>query len=194
MIHRLSSGKGFTIAVGSGWARQGQVTIDIRRETSPNIVADARYLPIKSRTANQVLFTDVIEHLPQDTEVAALKEICRILLPGGHVLISTPNDVALFKLLDPERYIRGHRHYSETQILSFIQESGLTPEKPFASGFVFVMLKVLWYCIVTFPFGRLLGTTLPEAPNFLLRHETKEYGLSSSRGYTIFSRATKETD
>lgn len=168
------------------------MNIDIRRETSPNIVGDARFLPIKSGSVDQVLFTDVIEHLPTGSEIAALREIERILAANGRVLVSTPNDVTLFKILDPEWYVRGHRHYSMAKILALLQESGLTPKRHFTSGFVSVMVSVVWYALFTFPLNRLLRTTLPEAPRFLLHREFLEYSFSRTNGYTIFVMAIKD--
>ncbi len=46
--------------------------------------------PFKDNFFDIVIFTEVLEHLPQ-APLHTLKEIYRVLTPGGHVLITTPN-------------------------------------------------------------------------------------------------------
>jgi SAM-dependent methyltransferase len=46
--------------------------------------------PFKDNFFDLVIFTEVLEHLPQ-SPLHTLKEIYRVLSPGGHVLITTPN-------------------------------------------------------------------------------------------------------
>ncbi|MGW0862950.1 class I SAM-dependent methyltransferase [Streptomyces sp. NPDC002611] len=51
-------------------------------------------LPFASESADAVLFSEVIEHLVDPD--AALDEIRRILRPGGHLMLSTPNLAAWY--------------------------------------------------------------------------------------------------
>ena len=54
--------------------------------------ADAAHLPFRANSFDRVLMGDVIEHLPWSVGVAALKEIERVLVPGGQAVIHTsPN-------------------------------------------------------------------------------------------------------
>ena len=46
-------------------------------------------LPWKDRYFNSIVCLEVIEHLPDP--LAALKEIHRVLKPGGHLVLTTPN-------------------------------------------------------------------------------------------------------
>jgi SAM-dependent methyltransferase len=55
-------------------------------------------LPFSSESFDLVLATDVIEHVQDD--VAALKEIYRVLRPGGYVLIAVPAFQSLWGLQD----------------------------------------------------------------------------------------------
>lgn len=48
-------------------------------------------IPYADATFQTVLMTDVIEHLVYDDQPAAAAEIRRVLQPGGHWLITTPN-------------------------------------------------------------------------------------------------------
>ncbi|MGW3136627.1 class I SAM-dependent methyltransferase [Streptomyces sp. NPDC001139] len=51
-------------------------------------------LPFRSASADAVLFSEVIEHLVDPD--AALDEIRRVLRPGGHLMLSTPNLAAWY--------------------------------------------------------------------------------------------------
>lgn len=51
-------------------------------------------LPLRTGSADAVLFSEVIEHLVDPD--AALDEIRRVLRPGGHLMLSTPNLAAWY--------------------------------------------------------------------------------------------------
>lgn len=53
------------------------------------LVADATKLLFNSNSFDKVLFTEVIEHIPNYEK--SLKEIKRVLKPGGQLIISTPS-------------------------------------------------------------------------------------------------------
>jgi len=55
------------------------------------VVGDARFLPIRSSSVNQVFSYSVLQHLSKENVVTALREIKRVLLPGGRSLIQMPN-------------------------------------------------------------------------------------------------------
>jgi SAM-dependent methyltransferase len=55
-----------------------------------NINVERDRLPYDDRTFDVVLFCEVIEHLTQDPTFALL-EMHRVLKPGGHLLVTTPN-------------------------------------------------------------------------------------------------------
>ncbi|GHD92473.1 class I SAM-dependent methyltransferase [Streptomyces naganishii] len=51
-------------------------------------------LPLRTACADAVLFSEVLEHLVDPD--AALEEIRRVLRPGGHLMLSTPNLAAWY--------------------------------------------------------------------------------------------------
>ena len=57
---------------------------------SAAVQADAEHLPIGSECIDWVVCSEVLEHLPDPA--SALREITRVLRPGGHVAIATPVD------------------------------------------------------------------------------------------------------
>jgi ubiquinone/menaquinone biosynthesis C-methylase UbiE len=75
--------------------------------------ADAARLPFRSASFDRVLMGDVIEHLPWDTGVAALREVQRVLVPGGQAVVHTsPNVWFITFFMRPMRLVLtvlGHR-------------------------------------------------------------------------------------
>ncbi len=66
------------------------VGIDLPRggELRADVVGDAMALPIRSRCADTVLATELLEHLPRPADFLA--EAARVLRPGGVLILSTP--------------------------------------------------------------------------------------------------------
>lgn len=56
--------------------------------STPDIIADALRLPLAGESADTVLATELMEHLPSPT--AFLQEIHRVLRPGGVAIVSVP--------------------------------------------------------------------------------------------------------
>jgi SAM-dependent methyltransferase len=89
--------------------------------------ASAEHLPFSSLSADTVLLLDVLEHTSD--EKLAVKEIDRVLKPGGTLILSVPNK-GLFRFLDPQNLgakmkksfssVSEHRHYSETDITALL--------------------------------------------------------------------------
>jgi SAM-dependent methyltransferase len=87
--------------------------------------ADAQQLPIKSDSFDAVVTLDTIEHIPDDH--AAMKEIMRVLKPGGLVLINVP---AYQWLWGPHDVALMHqRRYNRTRVRKLLEDSGLRVER-----------------------------------------------------------------
>jgi SAM-dependent methyltransferase len=105
-------------------------------------------LPLADGSADAVLFSEVVEHLVDPD--AALDELRRVLRPGGHLLLSTPNLAAWYNralLLAgvqpvfsevslrgihgrPGSQVVGHlRLYTARALRGFLGASGFTVEK-----------------------------------------------------------------
>jgi SAM-dependent methyltransferase len=96
-------------------------------------VGSALDLPFPARSFDAVCLFDVVEHLPRDTEMTALREAHRVLIPGGHLYLSTPHASWLHTPLDPAWYF-GHRHYRRRTVESMLRRAGFTTEKLFVAG------------------------------------------------------------
>ena len=94
--------------------------------------ADATSLPFPDSTFASVVSICVIEHIPDDVRV--LKEVARVLKPGGKFIFSTPSAAFESNLLganDPERVDEvnqrlGHYHYrNPEEWKDLLREQGL---------------------------------------------------------------------
>jgi SAM-dependent methyltransferase len=79
----------------------------------PGIVADASAIPVADDTFDAVVLTQVLEHVPEP--VAVLRELQRILVPGGRLFLTAPFAWEEHEIPhDYARYTRyGLRHLAE---------------------------------------------------------------------------------
>jgi SAM-dependent methyltransferase len=107
-----------TIALQSGRGRYPSVQL---------ASASAAALPFPSGAFDCVVFSEVLEHIPQELEAQCIAEIRRVLRSGGTLILTTPHR-GTFAWLDPlemkphlrrfagslrghPRGIKGHKHY-----------------------------------------------------------------------------------
>lgn len=90
----------------------------------PVVRADACHLPLADASVELVTALDVLEHIEDDR--AAAREIHRVLLPGGHLVVTVPVDPRLWSAHDEAV---GHvRRYTRKQIVRLLQDAGLEVE------------------------------------------------------------------
>lgn len=166
----LSSG-GYGLNVGCGKTHyHNKINVDLSAvKSEPELLASALDLPFRDGCFQEIFFTEVIEHLPPGSEVKALRELSRILGPGGQIVLSTPNKTLLAILLDPMFYLIRHRHYKIWDLLAFARSAGLVHVRAFTAG--------------RLPFGQ---PTLAYALNFVLMR--KKFDLAAG----LCARAFKQ--
>ncbi len=83
-------GTGKVVNIGSGplRLRSDVVNYDITAYTEVDVVADIGHLPIEDGTVDTFVCDNVLEHVPDPRQ--AIRELHRILKPGGVGYISTP--------------------------------------------------------------------------------------------------------
>jgi SAM-dependent methyltransferase len=83
-------------------------------------IADGRYIPYKSGTFDQVVCTEVLEHLPVDMGDCIIDECFRVLKPSGRALFSIPNGSGI-----AGRYHHEHlRQFAYKPFISLLNDKG----------------------------------------------------------------------
>lgn len=93
----------------------------------------AETLPFENETYDIVTALDVIEHL--DDDIAGLKEMFRVLRPGGKTLIFVPAFMWLWGVQDD---VSNHRiRYTKKQIVERLETAGFTIERATYANWTF---------------------------------------------------------
>jgi ubiquinone/menaquinone biosynthesis C-methylase UbiE len=89
------------------------------------LVGSVLNLPFRDETFDVICMWEVIEHTPVGTESEVIAESQRVLMPGGCLLLSTPNRHFVSNIMDPALFLRGHRHYGLEKLINLITSTGL---------------------------------------------------------------------
>jgi SAM-dependent methyltransferase len=101
------------------------------RVSAAAVEADATQLPFPDGSFDAAVLGEVLEHL--DSDVAALREVARVLHPGGVVAVSVPRDRGGLGVSDTWA---GHRRrYTRAALLAACAQAGLEVERCSAWGF-----------------------------------------------------------
>jgi dolichol-phosphate mannosyltransferase len=95
------------------------------------VCGDVRNLPFKTGYYDAVIFSEVLEILPDDPKV--FDEIIRVVRPGGHVIVATMNYnsfakafISLYRIFQPEGYGAKHKsRHTYSSILKIMKSKGL---------------------------------------------------------------------
>jgi SAM-dependent methyltransferase len=108
------------------------------RQLTHLICADGLNPPLRHESFDLIMALDLIEHLEDD--VLALRELARLLKPGGSLIIFTPAFQFLWGLQDEVSH--HYRRYTATQLQQKIKTVGLSIRKlTYANTFLF---PVIW--------------------------------------------------
>src|SRR3989344_25242 len=145
-----------TLNIGAGevlWIENGIflgdkefISSDITKENlgehnlaKTKMIIKAEKIPFDDGEISQVIILDVLEHIKNDE--VAVKEISRIIRPGGSLVVCVPNDTVL-SYLNPVRYVQHERHYSIERITSLLERNRFKIEKLFAGGGIFELINL----------------------------------------------------
>lgn len=106
------------------------------------VQTDPDRLPFPDASFDLVTALDVIEHI--DDDVAMLREIGRVLKPGGAVFITTPAHKILWSVHDES--VHHKRRYSRGELHAKLRQAGYVPERStYFNGFLLpLIVPVRW--------------------------------------------------
>jgi ubiquinone/menaquinone biosynthesis C-methylase UbiE len=152
------------------------------------VQGSALNLPFDDNYFDTVVTWEVIEHIPRGKELVMLKEVKRVLKPGGKLYLSTQHNNPISTILDPAWWLIGHRHYSKSKIRNMIEASGLVVDTIFTKGGLYT---VIWG--LNGYFTKWVLRRKPLFIKFFHRKTTQEYERDT--GFTnVFMKATNEND
>lgn len=127
---------------------------NIKSKNIKFITGSGLEIPIKNNIFDMVLVSEVIEHIPKNTENKFLKEINRVLKKDGVLYLTTPFKSFWSVFFDPAWWLIGHRHYSLNELKIFGKENGFKFNKCFISGGWWSLVGLLDMYIAKWIFGR----------------------------------------
>ena len=148
-VTELIAGEGRVLDVGCGSSRivsalpRGSVALDLsasklrysRRFGHPLVRASGCSLPFSNAAFPCVLSSQVIEHLPRECPI--LDEMCRVLAPGGRLVLGTPDYdrwewvwiERAYARAAPGAYADEHiTHYTRRELVQTLEARGLRLE------------------------------------------------------------------
>ena len=108
------------------------VGIDLDAGRKPTVVADAQVLPFACDVVDSVLCAEVIEHVQEPEQV--IKEIYRVLKPGGVLLLTAPMSWGLH--YEPNDYWR----FTPYGLHVLLERHGFTVEEMVRIGGLFSLI------------------------------------------------------
>jgi len=186
VIDQLASDRGgFSLSVGAKSTRLANVNIDINKKVCPDIVATVFHLPLRSEIFDTIVFTDVIQYLPINTETQGLLELKRCSKKTGRIILSAPNAVALFTLLHPDTWLFGNHPYTLERLSNMAIGAGLQIERSTILGGTWEAIGLLAHYLTGYLVRRVFRRELPY-PAKLAKLADAQYYCASKKGYTIF--------
>lgn len=103
-------------------------------------------LPYADRSFDLVCMFDVLEHIPDDTRV--MREVTRVLRPGGRIMVSVPAYQFLFA--NNDRIAQHQRRYTRARLRAVFERAGLAVERnTHANVFLFPLILAAVLAIKT---------------------------------------------
>ncbi len=135
LILNIGSGNGWfeSKCLREGFARIISLDITfenlkyVRKNLTPShcINTKVENLPFKQNSFDIIFFSEVLEHVDKNFETKVITELYHSLKPDGTLILTTPNNFFLTKILDPAWYF-GHRHYDVQSVISLLEINGFS--------------------------------------------------------------------
>jgi SAM-dependent methyltransferase len=112
-----------------------------RRGCSRVVQASITDIPFKSDTFDLVFSFEVVTQTPYDSHLTSLREMNRVLKPGGHLFLRVPAFMWLWSSHDDELQVR--YRYRRDELAARMAQAGFSVEwTSYANGFLFPVILV----------------------------------------------------
>ena len=125
--------------IGADYVGGPLQTLAERRPDLPLLQFDLTRCPLPDACVDVVVLLNVLEHIGDDA--AAVREVARILRPGGAAVIEVPAGPHLFDVYD--KVLMHHRRYELRGLQRLLQECGLSVA--LASSLGAFLYPAFWY-------------------------------------------------
>ena len=125
LLEDLAAGHPGALLVGVDLVESGLRRAHTSVPDAVLLQADARALPLCSSVAEFVVSANLLEHV--DDDVGVLREVTRVLRPGGRAVFVVPAAPGLFDYYD--RYLGHVRRYGRGELARKAQVAGLRVER-----------------------------------------------------------------
>jgi ubiquinone/menaquinone biosynthesis C-methylase UbiE len=176
----LSASQTYHTAVGCEFSKEA-LRLSKKRGIELLARSNAEQLPFKSGSFDVVTALDVIEHI--DDDEAAIRELRRVMKPGGKAVISVPAHRFLWSEHDAMQHHK--RRYVWEELKMKLQRNGLKVRKMSYWNFSLFPLSMVYKFFTKGSnikqHGRLLNTLLYRLlrmDNWVVRHTGLPYGVS----------------
>jgi SAM-dependent methyltransferase len=134
---RMLRDLGFPNAVGLD-SSEDAIRFCADKGLAPVRYGDICAMPFDSDSFDLVLATDVIEHVEDDG--LALREVARVLRPGGKAIVTVPAFNSLWGLQD--RVAHHRRRYRQRELRRLLEAAGLKPVRMYY--FNYLLFGPIW--------------------------------------------------
>lgn len=176
--------------VGVDWSRNG---IDHARRMVPEgtffcgDITDDEFMQTFREPFDAGIMVEVIEHIPSDQSVGALRKILSFIKPGGVFVLTTPS------VNVPNNNVQHYRHFTESVLRDLIEEVGgltITQIEGYGDG----PYERFHYQVARF-FDNRLFTIYPARDWFRRRYQSRclHSPLNRCHGFIVTMRRVEES-
>jgi SAM-dependent methyltransferase len=119
------------VVIGSDYTRGTLETVAQRLPGVPLLQFDLAQCPLDDDFADVVIALNVLEHIENDE--AAVRQLLRIMQPGGRLILEVPAGSALFDVYD--RALMHFRRYDMPDLVALLRRAGFIIERRSHLGF-----------------------------------------------------------
>jgi ubiquinone/menaquinone biosynthesis C-methylase UbiE len=149
-------------AIGFDFSRKA-LSFCKKRGLENLLCGNVKHLPIADSSLDLVLALDIMEHIDDDT--AMMKEIHRVLKPGGNILITVPAHKYLWS--DHDEALHHFRRYSKNGFRKIIKENGFTIKK-YSYVISFTFFPILIFRMIQKLIHRIIPSKAPKTHIIIL--------------------------